>query len=110
MTFKRILQNLIQIDRLVVQSNQQQQQQRLILAGVRSRYFATKKMSDEIEKAQTAKPGGDTIFGKIIRKEIPADIIYEDEQVLYHILIVVGVSHVLNNRLCAIQSVWRSMT
>lgn len=38
-------------------------------------------MSDEIEKAQTAKPGGDTIFGKIIRKEIPADIIYEDDQV-----------------------------
>jgi histidine triad (HIT) family protein len=27
-------------------------------------------------------PGGDTIFGKIIRKEIPAAIVYEDEQVL----------------------------
>ena len=26
--------------------------------------------------------GGDTIFGKIIRKEIPADILYEDEKVL----------------------------
>lgn len=38
-------------------------------------------MADEIAKAQTAKPGGDTIFGKIIRKEIPANIIYEDEQV-----------------------------
>ena len=35
----------------------------------------------EVEKAQTAAPGGDTIFGKIVRKEIPADIIWEDEQV-----------------------------
>ena len=26
--------------------------------------------------------GGDTIFGKIIRKEIPADILYEDKKVL----------------------------
>ncbi|XP_040397594.1 histidine triad nucleotide-binding protein 1 [Cygnus olor] len=39
-------------------------------------------MSDEISKAQAARPGGDTIFGKIIRKEIPASIIYEDEQCL----------------------------
>uniref|UniRef100_A0A8C3C6N9 Histidine triad nucleotide binding protein 1 n=1 Tax=Cairina moschata TaxID=8855 RepID=A0A8C3C6N9_CAIMO len=39
-------------------------------------------MSDEISKAQAARPGGDTIFGKIIRKEIPANIIYEDEQCL----------------------------
>ncbi|NWX91209.1 HINT1 protein, partial [Nothoprocta pentlandii] len=38
-------------------------------------------MADEISKAQAARPGGDTIFGKIIRKEIPANIIYEDEQV-----------------------------
>ncbi|XP_031467605.1 histidine triad nucleotide-binding protein 1 [Phasianus colchicus] len=39
-------------------------------------------MADEIRKAQSARPGGDTIFGKIIRKEIPANIIYEDEQCL----------------------------
>ncbi|XP_037365306.1 adenosine 5'-monophosphoramidase HINT1 [Talpa occidentalis] len=39
-------------------------------------------MADEIAKAQTARPGGDTIFGKIIRKEIPAKIIYEDDQCL----------------------------
>uniref|UniRef100_A0A4W5NDN7 Uncharacterized protein n=1 Tax=Hucho hucho TaxID=62062 RepID=A0A4W5NDN7_9TELE len=32
-------------------------------------------MADEIAKAQVAQPGGDTIFGKIIRKEIPAIII-----------------------------------
>ncbi|XP_072570885.1 adenosine 5'-monophosphoramidase HINT1 [Paramormyrops kingsleyae] len=37
-------------------------------------------MADEIAKAQTAKPGGDTIFGKIIRKEISANVFYEDDQ------------------------------
>ncbi|XP_058507912.1 histidine triad nucleotide-binding protein 1 [Solea solea] len=37
-------------------------------------------MADETAKAQAAKPGGDTIFGKIIRKEIPVDLIYEDEK------------------------------
>ncbi|XP_076818283.1 adenosine 5'-monophosphoramidase HINT1-like [Clavelina lepadiformis] len=39
-------------------------------------------MSDEVQKAQAAQPGGDTIFGKIVRKEIPADIIYEDDSCL----------------------------
>lgn len=38
-------------------------------------------MADEIAKAQVARPGGDTIFGKIIRKEIPAKIIFEDDRV-----------------------------
>jgi len=38
-------------------------------------------MADEVAKAKEAKPGGDTIFGKIIRKEIPADVIFEDDQV-----------------------------
>ncbi|KAG7272903.1 hypothetical protein CRUP_009405, partial [Coryphaenoides rupestris] len=37
-------------------------------------------MADEIEKSRTALPGGDTIFGKIIRKEIPATLIHEDDQ------------------------------
>ncbi|KAG9487852.1 adenosine 5'-monophosphoramidase HINT1 [Eleutherodactylus coqui] len=42
-------------------------------------------MADEISKAREARPGGDTIFGKIIRKEIPANIIYEDEQcIVFH--------------------------
>ena len=40
-----------------------------------------RRMSDEERAAQAAQPGGDTIFGKIIRKEIPAKIIYEDDQV-----------------------------
>nr|XP_060149595.1 adenosine 5'-monophosphoramidase HINT1-like [Globicephala melas] len=33
-------------------------------------------------KAQTSWPGDDTIFGKIIHKEIPARIIYVDDQCL----------------------------
>jgi len=62
-----------------------------IIASTRSQTFLykasnlkfSKKMSEnnEVKLAQEAKPGGDTIFGKIIRKEIPAKIIYEDEQV-----------------------------
>lgn len=37
-------------------------------------------MSDEVMLAQSASIGGETIFGKIIRKEIPANIFFEDEQ------------------------------
>ncbi|XP_063438502.1 adenosine 5'-monophosphoramidase HINT1-like [Mytilus trossulus] len=37
-------------------------------------------MASETEKAQTAQPEGDTIFGKIVRGEIPTKFIYEDEQ------------------------------
>ncbi|RWS04186.1 histidine triad nucleotide-binding protein 1-like protein [Dinothrombium tinctorium] len=37
-------------------------------------------MADEVSKAQSATIGGDTIFGKIIRREIPAKIVFEDEQ------------------------------
>ncbi|XP_073338604.1 adenosine 5'-monophosphoramidase HINT1 [Pagrus major] len=36
-------------------------------------------MADETQKAQTAQAGGDTIFGKIIRKEIPATLIHDDD-------------------------------
>ena len=39
-------------------------------------------MTSEVEKAQAAKPRGDTIFGKIIRKEIPANIVHEDDTCL----------------------------
>lgn len=39
-------------------------------------------MSDEVAKAQVADSTvEDTIFGKIIRKEIPCKFIYEDERV-----------------------------
>ncbi|XP_065353425.1 adenosine 5'-monophosphoramidase HINT1 [Cloeon dipterum] len=37
-------------------------------------------MADEVNKAQQAAPEGDTIFGKIVRKEIPCEFLYEDEQ------------------------------
>ena len=53
---------------------------------------------DEMSKAKLAAEeyqggkytSGDTIFGKILRKEIPADVVYEDDkvfnfQVLVHI-------------------------
>lgn len=38
-------------------------------------------MASEVEKAKTATPGGDTIFGKILRGEIPSKFIYEDDKV-----------------------------
>lgn len=41
-----------------------------------------RKMSSEVEKAQAASPEEDTIFGKILRKEIPCNFIYEDDQVI----------------------------
>ncbi|XP_051157293.1 adenosine 5'-monophosphoramidase HINT1 [Leptopilina boulardi] len=44
-----------------------------------------RKMSSEVEKAQAASPQEDTIFGKILRKEIPCNFIYEDDQcVAFH--------------------------
>lgn len=49
-------------------------------------YLIDRKMSSEAEKAQTAKPSGDTIFGKIIRKEIPSKILFEDDLVSFLIL------------------------
>lgn len=39
------------------------------------------RMSDEVEKSSIAVPGGDTIFGKILKKEIPCNFIYEDDRV-----------------------------
>lgn len=38
-------------------------------------------MADEVQRAQDVKDTSDTIFGKILRKEIPCTFIYEDEQV-----------------------------
>ncbi|XP_055298050.1 adenosine 5'-monophosphoramidase HINT1 [Sitodiplosis mosellana] len=37
-------------------------------------------MSDEVALAQAAVPTEDTIFGKILRKEIPCTFIYEDDK------------------------------
>jgi len=39
-----------------------------------------RNMSNEVEKAQKAVPSDDTIFGKIVRKEIPSKFVYEDDQ------------------------------
>ena len=38
------------------------------------------KMATEVEKSQFAVPEADTIFGKILRKEIDCKFIYEDDQ------------------------------
>lgn len=38
-------------------------------------------MASEVEKAQQSQPGGDTIFGKIIRGEIPTDFLHKDDKV-----------------------------
>jgi hypothetical protein len=40
-----------------------------------------RNMSSEVEAAQKAVPGQDTIFGKMLRGEIPCKFIHEDEQV-----------------------------
>jgi len=56
----------------------------LLLPG-RTLTFNRMASNDEVSKAQTAQSGGDTIFGKILRKEIPCEFIYEDDQcVAFH--------------------------
>lgn len=41
----------------------------------------------EVENAQTASAGGDTVFGKIIRGEIPCTFLHEDDKVFLRVLI-----------------------
>lgn len=41
-------------------------------------------MASEVEKAQKSQPGGDTIFGKIIRGEIPTEFLHQDGEVSDH--------------------------
>ena len=54
---------------------------------IRADFCSDGKCSDEVEKANVASEAAekyrpeDSIFSRIIRKEIPADIIYEDEKV-----------------------------
>ena len=45
--------------------------------------FYGKMSSNESVLAQTAKPGGDTVFAKILRKEIPTEFVYEDDKVWF---------------------------
>ncbi|ALC39796.1 CG2862 [Drosophila busckii] len=49
---------------------------------LRYRNFSTNcaRMASEVEKAQSAAASEDTIFGKILRKEIPCKYIYEDDK------------------------------
>lgn len=53
----------------------------LIKNIIRPVQIQIRAMSDEVVKAQSAQASEDTIFGKILRKEIPCDFIYEDDQV-----------------------------
>uniref|UniRef100_A0A2H1W0R4 SFRICE_023510 n=1 Tax=Spodoptera frugiperda TaxID=7108 RepID=A0A2H1W0R4_SPOFR len=58
--------------------------------------FFTKMAGGEVELAQSAAPGGDTIFGKILRKEIPAKFVYEDDQcVAFHDVNPQAPTHIL---------------
>lgn len=50
---------------------------KFLISGSISCRQKVRSMADEVEKAQTAQVGGDTIFGKILRKEIPCNFIYE---------------------------------
>lgn len=58
-------------------------------------------MSDEVATAIAADPAEDTIFGKILRKEIPCEFIHEDDRVRAHdsvtanILCVMLIAHCL---------------
>ena len=56
-------------------------------------YLVSEIMAGEVEKAQTAKKeGGDTIFDKILRREIPTKFIYEDDKVRNQILFIIKLS------------------
>uniref|UniRef100_A0A1W7RAD6 HIT domain-containing protein n=1 Tax=Hadrurus spadix TaxID=141984 RepID=A0A1W7RAD6_9SCOR len=52
---------------------------------LRTRFVAFRTMATEVERAQLAMRTGDTVFGKILRKEIPCKFIYEDDMcVAFH--------------------------
>lgn len=52
-----------------------------MLSNLFDSYLQVEKMADEVQLAQNVQAGGDTIFGKILRKEIPCNFIYEDNLV-----------------------------
>lgn len=47
--------------------------------------------ASEVQLAQNAQAGGDTIFGKILRREIPCNFIYEDNLVCTYLFILLMV-------------------
>ena len=65
--------------------------------------LVARKMSSEIEKAQSAVPTGDTIFGKILRGEIPCKFIYEDDKVSTAPVIVYSSCHVAAVVVCGLR-------
>ena len=53
-------------------------------------------MEGEQAKAQTAKAVEVTLFDKLVRREIPADVIYEDDQCLaFRDIVPVAKTHLL---------------
>ncbi len=50
------------------------------LSLYRPLYTTTLNMSDEVTKAQSAVDSGDTIFGKMLRGDIPVKFIHEDDK------------------------------
>ncbi|XP_036710714.1 histidine triad nucleotide-binding protein 2, mitochondrial isoform X4 [Balaenoptera musculus] len=58
--------------------------------GHRVRGAAAVTDGNEVAKAQQAAPGGaaPTIFSRILDRSLPADILYEDQQLLGHLLLV----------------------
>lgn len=82
-------------------------------------------MADEAEKAKVATPGGDTIFGKIVRGEIPTKFLYEDDKVnkstdwnilflavipISYIYIYIMLIRLIIDHFVYGESVWHSMT
>ena len=67
---------------LTTYSNPSFKQQQPVFKQLHSTFsFHRRNMGDEVKKAQEASPNDeDTIFGKILRKEIPTNFIYEDDQ------------------------------
>jgi histidine triad (HIT) family protein len=58
--------------------------------------FRYSALFGELGMSESLSPGGDTIFGKIIRKEIPAQIIFESEELLaFRDIAPVAPTHVL---------------
>ncbi|KAH8337557.1 hypothetical protein KR074_003621, partial [Drosophila pseudoananassae] len=56
-----------------------------LLRSYRSIVTSSARMASEVEKAQGAAASEDTIFGKILRKEIPCKFIHEDDKcVAFH--------------------------
>ncbi|XP_074605366.1 histidine triad nucleotide binding protein 1 [Brevipalpus obovatus] len=51
------------------------------ISNTKPLFSQVRTMGDEVKKAQEASPdANDTIFGKILRGEIPCKFIYEDDQ------------------------------